>query len=321
MKAFVCTTLLLLFFGALSAQDVPDLSQKEAELKVLADRMIDDSLLAEAHPALKSVYGDTSIPILYQDSLFAAHRRETVYQLIPALVNTLKAENSYYYPFNRLTTISIQYPADSSFRIFTWTLKDQTGIYRHFGAIQMNKPQLELFPLFDMSDTMTGRPQRVLSNRNWYGAMYYRILEHEVDGQMYYTMFGFDQNDLWSRKKLMDVLWFNDSGQPRFGAPLFQQKKDDVVELHNRFFIEYKKTATVNLNYFENMDLIIFDHVAPTEDKYEGLFFTYLPDGTYEGFRWDEKLGKWSWVEKVFHYAINENDNPPMPAPILDDRD
>jgi hypothetical protein len=321
MKAFFSTCLSIFLCGLLFAQSIPDLSEKEAELKLLTDQMIDDSLLAETDPLLKAVYGDTSIPILYQDSLFAAHRRETVYRIIPMLVGALKAENSFYYPFNRLNTISIQYPSDSSFRIFTWTLKDQTGIYRHFGAIQMNEAQLKLFPLFDMSDTMSGRPQAVLSNKNWYGAMYYRVLEQEVDGRKYYTLFGFDQNDLWSRKKLMDVLWFTDAGEPRFGAPLFQQKKDDEVKNLNRFFIEYKKTAAVNLNFFEDMDLIIFDHTAPPGEVYEGLYFTYIPDGTYEGFRWDEAIGKWSWIEKVFHYAINENDNPPMPAPILDDRD
>jgi hypothetical protein len=304
-----------------SAQNVADLSEEESQLRVMSQRFFDDSSLAANNAFLFRVMKDTSIPVLYKDSLFASHRAQSVYAFIPGLVNALKNPGSFNYPFSDLRGISIQYPQDSSFRIFTWALKDQRSVFRHFGAIQMNSNDLKLFPLFDFSDTLTPRTQKVLSNTNWYGALYYRILQHEVNGKTHYTLFGFDQNDLWSRKKFLDVLSFDSNGKPVFGAPLFHQVKKDEEVTHNRFFIEYKKSASVNLNFFPNMDLIIFDHTAPMEEGQEGLYFNYIPDGTYEGFRWDEKAERWSWIEKVFHYAINENDNPPMPAPILDDRD
>jgi len=67
------------------------------------------------------------------------------------------------------------------------------------------------------------------------------------------------------------------------------------------------------LNYDRDMEMIVFDHVAPPDEKAKGATFSYVPDGTYEGFVWLND--HWNWVEKVFTFAINENDNPPIPVP------
>ncbi len=69
------------------------------------------------------------------------------------------------------------------------------------------------------------------------------------------------------------------------------------------------------LNYDAQMGLIVMDHVAPPARKAKGATFSYVPDGTYEGFEWHS--GRWSWIEKVFTFAINEDDNPPIPAPLF----
>jgi hypothetical protein len=63
------------------------------------------------------------------------------------------------------------------------------------------------------------------------------------------------------------------------------------------------------------LDLIVFDHLAPIDKKAVGAYFAYVPDGTYEGFKWNKD--KWQWVETVFTFAINENDNPPIPMPLF----
>ena len=72
-------------------------------------------------------------------------------RFIPKLVQALKTPNSFYFPFDSLETISIQYPEDSTFRIFTWGLEKETSFFHHYGAIQMltEDGKLKLFPLFD----------------------------------------------------------------------------------------------------------------------------------------------------------------------------
>ena len=63
-------------------------------------------------------------------------------QFLKRLVQALKIENSYLYPFDSLKTISIVKPEDDNFRIITWqlTMKDQS--YRYYGTIQMNNTTL-----------------------------------------------------------------------------------------------------------------------------------------------------------------------------------
>jgi len=248
-------------------------------------------------------------------------RKKACYAFIPKFVQALKTTNSFYFPFDSLENVSRIYPPDSSFRIFTWQLVLPKGQFRYFGFIQMKNSSLKLFPLFDGSDTMTYHSQRITTHNDWYGALYYNIIAKQVDKKMVYTLFGFEAADVITRRKVVEVLTFDSEGKPKFGAPIFHIKKDDNEERYSsydtltRFFIEYKYNTSTFLNYDKNLEMIVFDHVAPPSDKAKGATFTYVPDGTYEGFVWQSN--RWNWVEKVFTFAINEMDNPPIPQPLF----
>jgi hypothetical protein len=95
------------------------------------------------------------------DSL-AENRFAVCQSLIKTLVRTLQAENSFQYPFEQLKSVSIQYPADSSFRVFSWQLYVDQDEYRYYGAIQRNTSELELYPLIDRSWTVEKEEQAVL---------------------------------------------------------------------------------------------------------------------------------------------------------------
>lgn len=266
-------------------------------------------------------------------------RKKACYQYIPKFVEALKINNSFYYPFDSLQTVSIVYPPDSSFRIFTWQLfftmpvtlpaanskigRDTTfqkPVIRYYGVIQMRSSELKMFPLYDAGDTIAYGSQQILTHNNWWGQLYYNVIQQQVDKKTYYTLFGYEIADPFTRRKIIDILSFDNKGTPKFGAPLFYFKYDDSshVKLNDtltRFFIEYKQNTPTVLNYDQEMQMIVFDHVTPPSDKAKGATFTYVPDGTYEGFIWANN--RWNWKEKVFSYAINENDNPPIPAPLF----
>ena len=95
----------------------------------------------------------------------------TCKKLITTLVQALKIENSFHYPFDRLKTISIQYPPDSTFRIFTWQLYVDVDDYRYYGAIQVNSPDLKLYPLIDRSYEVESEEYDILNPDKWYGAL------------------------------------------------------------------------------------------------------------------------------------------------------
>lgn len=250
-----------------------------------------------------------------------AKRQEACYAFIPAFVRALKPDNSFYYLFDSLETVSKIYAPDSSFRIFTWQLVLPKGRFRYFGVIQMRSVKMKIYPLHDRSDTMTYHTQKVLSNENWYGCLYYNIITKYVDKRPVYTLFGFEGADYITRRKVVDILSFDEKGHPKFGAPIFFRKQEEDsfrykrTDTFTRFFIEYKYNAATVFNYNPEMDMIVFDHVAPPTEKAKGATFSYVPDGTYEGFAWNNN--RWNWVEKVFTFAINENDNPPIPAPLF----
>jgi len=223
-------------------------------------------------------------------------------RFIPVLVRTLKAKYSFDFPFDSLHSISVQYPQDSTFRIFTWGLENESGFYRHFGAIQMKTKngELKLFPLFDNSD-YAANTDSVTDNRGWYGCLYYKIQQLHYFNTEYYTLFGYDANNIRSTKKILDMLTFK-NGKPVFGGPYFSFAEDTVPKpVRKRFILEYNKNATISLSYNAEMDMIVYDHLISATNE-PGKPYTYVPDLDYEGFKW--KGGKWVHVEKVFHDAL-----------------
>jgi len=300
---FLCATLIasLVCFTAgaqnkhLPSADRKLLLKKEDSLKVFADSMINAEIDGKRFRS---------------DSFFTK-----------IFVRALKIPHSFYYPFDSLETVSIQYPEDSSFRIFTWQLKKDEYFYLQKGAIQMNTPDgsLKLFPLFDAS-MFTGKPQdSVRTRRNWIGAIYYRIIQKTWNGTKYYTMLGFDDFTVSSNRKWMEVMHFDpESGEPVFGGPMISFKEDTgkAKPVAYRFDIEYKKEARTQFNYNPEMDMVIYDHLISESDEPDRKQ-TYIPDGDFEAFKW--KDGLWVHVDKVFHTVLKDGDAL-LDATIKDDK-
>jgi len=226
-------------------------------------------------------------------------------------VQTLKIKNSFYYPFDSLS-ISKLYSPDSVFRIFTWQLKKDEYIYHQMGAIQMNTPDgsLKLLSLHDRS-SFTAKPwDSIRSRNNWIGAIYYKIIMKEYNGKKYYTLIGFDDFSVNTNKKWMEILHFDDSGEPVFGGQFISFKDDSGKNKRPtmaRYFIEYKKEAKTFFNYDPDLDLIIVDHLISETDEPEKKF-TYIPDGDYEAFRWQN--GQWVHVDKLFNEKLKDGEFP-----------
>ncbi|MCB0601850.1 MAG: hypothetical protein KDC28_11500 [Saprospiraceae bacterium] len=238
-------------------------------------------------------YDDTLQTLAH--GLFSADKPEERFiaceHFIKSLVRTLKVENSFYYPFESFENISIKYPADSSFRVFTWQLEVGPGDYRYYGAIQVNQPQLKLYPLIDRSFNFSEEAQEITDPSQWYGGVYYNLLSFSEEGQKHYLLFGYDMFDQTSRRKFIDVLTFDQDGKPQFGAPVFVREDGSTL---NRFLLTFPAEAAVKLNLDKEKGLIIFDHLV--EDPRGGL--AMVPDGSYDAFRLQK--GKLVWIEKIF---------------------
>lgn len=233
--------------------------------------------------------------------------------LIPTMVRALKVENSFLYQFDRLKSISILAPPDSSFRIFTWQLFVNDSTYRYYGAIQMNSRELKLFPLFDRSFEMDDRPvSEQLPPDRWYGALYYNLRQFDTKEGRKYLLLGYDAFEFFAKRKVIDVLSFDKAGKPVFGAPVFDNPNVKSPEL--RLLIEYSAEASVRVNWDEEYQMVLFDHLIPTPSPF-GRGITFVPDGSYDGLRLEK--GRWKFIDKVFNDVMSET---PMPEPILESR-
>ncbi len=240
-------------------------------------------------------------------------------------VKALRTTFSFYYNFDSIKTISKLYAPDSSFKIFTWQVSKDLSSVRQKGAIQMNTPDgsLKLIPLFDNSDDSNRPTDSIRNNQRWIGALYYKIIIKTYNNKKYYTLLGFDEHNERSNRKWIEVLSFDDNGIPNFGGRFFQYPNDEVKPKQPafRFCIEYKKDARARLNYDEEMDVIVFDHLV-SEEKDPSLKHTLIPDGDFEGFRWGN--GRWEYVAKLFDYKVDMTGvdpmlgNAPVPMPIKD---
>ena len=132
--------------------------------------------------------------------------------------------------------------------------------------------------------------------------------QKEHRGRKYYTLLGFDDFSVSSNKKWIEVLTFNERNEPVFGGPFFSFKEDTVRRpVQARFWMEYKKEASTVMNYDPDLDMIVFDHLISETDEPEKKN-TYIPDGTYEGFKWQN--GQWLHVDKIFDFQLQDGQFP-----------
>jgi hypothetical protein len=239
-------------------------------------------------------------------------------QFTRLFVRALQTKNSFLYPFDSLQSIAQVIPPDSSFRIFTWQLVINGEIIRQHGAIQMKTPDgsLKLFPLIDKSDQIQNLDDTITSNLAWIGALYYKIIEEKAFGKKYYTLLGFDDNNLSSDRKIIEVLSFKD-GRPVFGGSFFSFQGSSLhPKPIARYIMEYKKDAAPRLTFDKDLGIILYEHLISESGEVKKKY-TYIPDGDYEGLKW--KDGKWVHIEKVFNQVTPEG-KAPLPSPILDSK-
>ena len=232
-------------------------------------------------------------------------------------MRSLQVRNSFYYRFDSLETISQLYPPDSSFRIFTWQLVINENVIRQHGVIQMRTSDgsLKRFPLINRTVVTQNNEDTITSNMGWIGAVYYRIIQNKGFNKNYYTLLGFDENNIRSDRKIIEVLSF-ENGEPVFGAHLFKfaNKDRNSGSSISRYIMEFKKEAGPRLTYDPDMDMIIFEHLV-SESNQPNKKWTYIGDGDYEGFKWIN--GYWVHIEKVYN-NITPLGKEPLPNPIRD---
>ena len=159
---------------------------------------------------------------------------------------------------------------------------------------------MQLYPLIDKSAEIKNPDNAITDNKKWFGMWYYKIIPSKTKTRTYYTLLGWDGNDKYSQKKIIDVLSFDNNGVPHFGADIFNFQK----KYPKRIIFEYSATCNLSLKYSNQKDSIVFGHLAPIEPQLEGQYQYYCSDMSNDGFGF--KKGKWNYGADV--NAVNDKD-------------
>lgn len=203
------------------------------------------------------------------------------------------------YPFDRLRTMGSVKSPDGLLRVFSWNVEMQDKTQRYFCYFlhyDQRKKEYRISELKQKISRFDRKPQDILSDDNWYGALYYQIVPHKKGSRQMWVLLGWDDYSTTSTRKLIDVVYFTGSSA-KLGSPIFRVGK----ETFKRLFYEHSEKCTMSLRYDPVTKRIIFDHLSPESPGLAGFYQYYVPDMSYDAFI--EKGGRWYLQEDVI--AVN----------------
>ena len=204
-----------------------------------------------------------------------------------------------------LKSVSILTDPEKKFRIYTWPLELGGDNYDYFGFTQYKiKKRDETVVVTELQNAIFDkviRDDKTYKADSWRGGLFYKIIAPKKRNNKYYMLLGWDGNNSRSSKKLIEVLSFSRKGEPKFGAPIIRfdpvdQKKIKFVTKY-RIEFEFSSKVAMMLNYDENLEMIIFDHLSPSNKHLRSVKSTYIPDFTYDALIY--KSGKWYMKRKI----------------------
>jgi hypothetical protein len=267
--------LILLSAGITKGQETDDFDAMEKELSIHTYEMLNDT---SSHNRLQA----------------AAEARKLLSEI-------LRKKGSYKHPFSAVKGISILQPADKKFKIFSWEVYENKDSYRQYGIIQTSDEKV--FVLDDKSETIKLPEFARLKYDNWYGALYYHIQPFTtgINNETQYILLGRDSYGFFERRKVIEILYFDFSGSPKFGNNILQVK-DVRGQFRNvcRYFLQYSAAASVILRYDAELEMIVFDHLILGPPMSKNAPPTNIPDGSFNGLKITK--GKWNFVDMVFEY-------------------
>ena len=193
---------------------------------------------------------------------------------------------------------------DKNRKLVTWQVKTENFKYDFMGYfLEKGKKPIEFTRTEALSSKMSFM---TCTEDDWYGCIY---MDFKQLSDNQYIIFGRDPSNQFDNQKVADILTINGENSLTFGAPIFEDKKSRETFI-NRIILSYSSDASVFLHYHKGLNLLLHDHLEPRMGLQAGQGATNIPDGTYEGY--EEKNGKWMYVEKIFNHVYED---APIPKP------
>lgn len=217
-----------------------------------------------------------------------------------------------------LKNLSVKYTQDSSLRIITWIFPYDNEAFTFHGFIHYFNPvkgQWNIVALNDQHKAINDAPQQTLSADKWYGALYYDLIENKN----VITLLGWNGYHSQKNEKIIEILTFDEQGEPVFGKEIFPGYHSGYYDHVKRVIFQYANEVTMSLRYsnilheVEQKDelnpyrinrvkkrdnMIIFNKLEPIQPMFEGEYKYYVPlSEQLDGFLYQDE--QWIFREKV----------------------
>ena len=128
--------------------------------------------------------------------------------------------------------------------------------------------------------------------KDWPGAVYYEVLIQEQGSRPVYTLLGWDGADNIRTRKIVETLSVSGT-KLKFGVPIISAGRGST----KRYVLEYSDQVSAILQWREDLDMIVMDHLSPPSADLEGQTSYYGPDMSYDALVW--KKNQWVLQEDV----------------------
>lgn len=258
-------------------------------------------LLNTLSPPLKAQQGDTET-ILYRlfEGIMQTNNPDTRISLNDSLTKIIdgyvRSDSIFSHRFSGLRNLGQIIAQDTKVKLVAWNLILPGGTNKYFLYIIHRKGNKKSLPvvtrlsgenLIQAPDTM-----KIYDPGNWYGALYYDIRSFRSEGRTHYLVLGLDFGKSRFSRKIIDVLSFDEGGNPNFGYLCFNRNGKQKM----RQVIEYTSDGVISLR-MNSGKAVIFDRVLPFSAGHEGQADNLGAGLAFDGYIF--KGGQWHFRSNI----------------------
>jgi hypothetical protein len=224
------------------------------------------------------------------------------------LKSVLNDSMSIFYDFHKVPNLSVVSSPKKHFRIYTWTVRVGNSEFNYFGFTQyQRKRKKSIFSAFEIenfvfelknnSSDIGDNELIALNASNWWGCVYYEIIPAPKKKDKCFLLIGWDGFGYRSTKKIIETVKFSNNGVASFGQKILRfdtnhgTKSPINYVTKSRLIFEFSGKVTMSCSYNNHLNMVVFDHLAPSNPSLSSLKFTYAPDFTYDGLEYSKQ--KW----------------------------
>ena len=216
------------------------------------------------------------------------------------MIEILMEADDFYYDFPSLKNVGKILSPDQQIHMYTWNVLLSDGTPQYYALFQHN--EFNSIYIMSQGDAEVPATTGYVSEKDWYGALYYDIHPIKFKDKEVYLVFGLiTSTNGETQHKVIDVMAFSKKaiklGAPSFVTPWTGKKKQ------HRVVFEYDKNAQMTLDYNKKKKTITFDHLAPVRKTSKGVE-VMGPDMSYDALVYKKDI----WEYKADVNVKNKKD-------------